>query len=549
MNAKPLKTWFFLVLALLLDTGCQQILRSHSWLAKFAPTNHSPVASALVLATKEDTMLQSSFFAADRDEGDTLFFDIAPGKGPVLGTIEIINDHTGEFRYTPDPNKSGEENFEFRVTDSANKTHFAPVTITITPVDDAPVALESSMTLLEDTPTKGTLVAMDSDSASVTYALATNGSKGTVVIDDAKTGAFTYTPKLNANGPDSFSFVASDGSLASSPAMVSILIVPVNDPPVAARLTFSVAEDTTLSGNFAGSDPEGGSLTFAIVSNARFGVVTLTNAATGAFIFQPNQNFNGADSFTFKVNDGQLDSAPASVAINVTPVNDAPVAHNTSLSVTVNPVSGQLSASDPDGDRLTYTLVSAPTRGQLQGSTFASTGAFIYIPLVSGSGTDSFSFSVSDGVLTSNVATVTINIGVRLFSAMPALPSLVTPSLVLGTNYCVSRMANVPYAGGSGTSEDPYTLCSADQLGAIGQNPQDWNRVFRLETNIDLAAYDASTSEKTFEAAENFSGVFYGQGHEISNSRTDLPQSLELFVVLSGAAQDLRLSNIRLTSE
>ena len=103
-------------------------------------------------------------------------------------------------------------------------------------------------------------------------------------------------------------------------------MTPVNDTPVAVDGALNTNEDTTGSGTLAATDPDGQPLTFSIIANGTRGTALITDAATGAFTYTPNANANGADSFTFKVNDGHLDSNVATVLISVSAVNDPPVA-------------------------------------------------------------------------------------------------------------------------------------------------------------------------------------------------------------------------------
>ena len=134
------------------------------------------------------------------------------------------------------------------------------------------------------------------------------------------TESLVWTPAANVNGTVSaFTVKAYDGSLLSSTAIqVMTNIDAVNDAPVANAQTIAATENTTYTGTLTGSDIEGNALTYSVVSQGSKGVVTITNATTGAFTYVPNTNANGSDSFTFKVNDGSLDSAPATVTVNIT---------------------------------------------------------------------------------------------------------------------------------------------------------------------------------------------------------------------------------------
>ena len=140
-------------------------------------------------------------------------------------------------------------------------------------------------------------------------------------------GRFTsYTPDPNFHGPDGFTYKANDGSLDSFPAIVSITVRPVNDAPAAADGTLTTAEDTAKAGTVAATDVDGDRLTYRVVAGPAHGTLTAFDPANGDFTYLPGPNYNGLDGFTFKANDGTVDSNTAAVAIAVTPVNDAPVA-------------------------------------------------------------------------------------------------------------------------------------------------------------------------------------------------------------------------------
>src|SRR5262249_38691692 len=137
------------------------------------------------------------------------------------------------------------------------------------------------------------------------------------------------TPSLNYNGPDSFTFKVNDGTVDSNVATFSITVNPVNDPPVANNGSASTNEDTQLIGSLSATDVDNNPLTFIKVANPANGTVVVDS--NGTFVYTPNANFFGSDSFTFKANDGSVDSNIATETITVNPVNDAPVANNGTL--------------------------------------------------------------------------------------------------------------------------------------------------------------------------------------------------------------------------
>src|SRR5205085_1070291 len=163
-----------------------------------------------------------------------------------------------------------------------------------------------------------------------------------------------------------FTFKASDGSLDSNVATVSLTVTPVNDAPVANDASVSTAEDTVLAGSVAGTDVDADALTYSVVSGPVHGTLTSFDSATGAYTYTPAANYNGGDSFTFKANDGKVDSNIATVSLTVTPGNDAPLANNGSASTAEDTaLAGSVAATDVDADTLTYSVVSGPAHGTL----------------------------------------------------------------------------------------------------------------------------------------------------------------------------------------
>ena len=199
----------------------------------------------------------------------TLTFALVPGSA-TNGTV-TINPATGAYSFTPAANYHGPASFQYVVNDGSLDSAAKAVSLTVSPVNDAPVAAVAAETAsgYEDTTITGTLLAgSDIDSATLTFALVPgSATNGTVTINPA-TGAYSFTPAANYHGPASFQYVVNDGSLDSAPKAVSLTVSPVNDAPVAAVAaeTASGNEDSTITGTLlAGSDIDSTTLTFALV--------------------------------------------------------------------------------------------------------------------------------------------------------------------------------------------------------------------------------------------------------------------------------------------
>ena len=273
--------------------------------------------------------------------------------------------------------------------------------ITVTAVNDPPVADDQFVTTDEDTSIATTLTGSDPDGDPLTFSIVTNPSHGGL---SGTPPGITYMPDLNFYGSDTFTFKANDGVADSAPATVSITVNPVNDAPVADDQSVTTNQDTSIGITLTATDPDGDSLTYSIVSWPLNGV--LTGTAPGV-TYTPNANYNGPDSFTFKANDGLGDSNIATVSITVNPVNDLPVADDQSVTTDEDTaVSITLTATDPDDDTLTYSIVSWPSNGMLTGTAPSVT----YTPNANYNGPDSFTFKANDGAADSNTATVSITV-------------------------------------------------------------------------------------------------------------------------------------------
>jgi PKD repeat protein len=361
------------------------------------PVNDAPVANGQSLDTDEDTSLSITLSATDT-EGDTLTYSIvdSPAHGTLSGSIPTLT-------YTPDVNYNGPDTFTFKANDGFLDSNIATISLTIHPINDAPVANDDGVTTNEDTSIAVTLVATDVDGDSLTYSVMTGPSHGTL----SGTGqTLTYTPDPDYNGPDSFTFMANDGFLDSNTATISITVDPVNDAPEAYPQSLNTDEDITLSITPIASDIDGDILTLSIVDNPTHGTLSGT-IANADLTYTPDADYFGLDEFTFKANDGLLDSNAAAIEIMVDPVNDAPVAIDDSVITNEDtPTVVTLSATDIEGDSLTLSIITSPSHGTLSGSG----GTPTYTPDADYNGPDSFTFNANDGEFDSNTATISLTI-------------------------------------------------------------------------------------------------------------------------------------------
>ena len=234
-------------------------------------------------------------------------------------------------------------------------------------------------------------------------------------LDLTADGSFTYTPDPNWYGSDRFSYRAISGEVQSNAAEVNLFVRSTNQPPVAVADSYTTLEDKPLivaaiDGLLSNdTDPDGDTLSAFVYSLQTLGV--LEPQQDGSFRYTPNYNDNGSDSFIYRAYDGQVYSEITTVTINITPVEDAPIAFPDSY-VTLPSQPLNVAAPgvlwndfDPEGFLLLAEEVTGVSHGLLE---FNSSGAFVYTPEAGYVGDDTFSYRVFDGGLYSTPAIVTI---------------------------------------------------------------------------------------------------------------------------------------------
>jgi VCBS repeat-containing protein len=327
---------------------------------KVASVNDAPVSSSGSLAVDEDGQATGTLSGSDVD-GDALTFAIV--KGPAHGTVTLQDAKAGTFTFTPAKDFHGSDSFTFEVGDGRARSAASTMTITVAPVNDAPVITGTSLQTSEDTAVKGSVTSRDVDGDRLTHTVATAPRKGRVDLDE-KTGAFTYTPMADVHGDDVFTIAVSDGT-ATAQADVTVKVASVNDAPVVGTEALQTAEDTALSGRLPVFDPDGDPMTVKLLTTTKLGSITLEDATTGRFRYVPQPDVWGDDRVEVEVSDGHL-TVRGVVVISVASVNDAPVTVPQSIATLEDtPVEVVAEGSDIDGDRLTFEVVRQPAVGRV----------------------------------------------------------------------------------------------------------------------------------------------------------------------------------------
>lgn len=271
--------------------------------------------------------------------------------------------------------------------------------------NNPPTAQSDNVATPEDSPVLITLMAGDPDGDELSYTVIEGPSHGRL---SGAPPSLTYLPEPDFHGSDSFVFKVTDRTVNSDPAIVSIVVKAVNDAPVANPQAVTTKMGIPISLALTGNDADGDQLTFIIDSAPVQSTLNLDPDfdANGKLIYTSAPGFTGTDSFTFKLNDGTLDSRPAGVSINVTE-NRHPVAHPQSASTAEDTsVAISLGGSDKDEDQLTYAVVAGPSNGSLSGTA----PSLRYTPDPNFTGSDQLTFTVNDGTVDSDPATVSITV-------------------------------------------------------------------------------------------------------------------------------------------
>ncbi|MGI2150307.1 putative Ig domain-containing protein [Shewanella baltica] len=361
-----------------------------------APT----ISSTAITAATQDAAYSYTFTAADTDVGDTLTLS-AVTKPSWLS----FNAATGVLSGTPSNADVGSHVVLLRVTDTDGLTAEQSFSITVTNVNDAPTISSTAITAAtQDAAYSYTFAASDTDVGDVlTFSAVT---KPSWLSFNAATGLLSGIPSNADVGAHPVTLRVTDTDGLTADQSFSITVTNVNDAPTISSTAITAAtQDAAYSYTFAASDTDVGDvLTFSAVTKPSW---LSFNAATGLLSGTPSNADVGAHPVTLRVTDTDGLTADQSFSITVTNVNDAPVA--TSLTVTLeedSSVAITLAAEDVDNDPLTYEVVSQPESGTLE----QHGTVWLYTPEKDFTGTDVFSFIAKDAELSSEPATVTINV-------------------------------------------------------------------------------------------------------------------------------------------
>ncbi|QTN21344.1 tandem-95 repeat protein [Rhizobacter sp. AJA081-3] len=410
-----------------------------------APVNDGPVAGNDGASFAEDSVATGNVLGNDSDvDGPSLSVtsfvfggvSFPAGSTAIVGGVgTLVINADGSWNFTPAANFTGPVPAIQVTTTDGSLSATSTLSLTVTPVNDAPLAQDDLASTPINTPATIAVLANDSDvegeALTVTGASLANPAQGTVTVNPD--GTLGFVPALNFTGTATITYTVRDASGASTTATVTVN-VGNNTAPDGADVTRSLPEDgsyTVQAGDFGFTDadagqtlanvridslPAAGALLLNGVPVTAGTVVSLAQLAAGDLTFVPAVDGNGAPyaSFGFSVQDssGGFDTTPNTFRFDVTPVNDAPVAAidtastNEDTALTLTPATLLANDSDVDGDTLFITSV----QGAVNGSVALVGGNVVFTPAANYNGPASFTYTVIDGNGGSSTATVNLTI-------------------------------------------------------------------------------------------------------------------------------------------
>ena len=383
------------------------------------PINDAPVPEDKTFEVEEDGTLiftDADLLAGATDiEGDNLTVEGVSYDG---GDGILTDNGNGTYTFAPNENFNGDVNFSFDVSDGTD-TVSANVDVSVTPVNDPPVAGSTSYTVHEDnsiTISDAQLLANSSDLEgdvsidSVSY----SGSDGVLQINGD--GTYTFSPNENFNGEVTLDVVVADEEGATDATTAGITVLEVNDPPVAGPTSYTIDEDSVLTFSESqvllnASDVEGDVELVGISYDGPDGIFTVNDDGTCSFA--PNENFNGQVQLDVTIRDEDGAEVDTVINVNVLPINDAPVSGDLAYSVdedgaiTLSQEQLLSQASDIEGDDLTASDLTVDGNATV---TANDDGSFTITPDADFNGDIDISFDISDGTNTVQAtADLTVN--------------------------------------------------------------------------------------------------------------------------------------------
>jgi hypothetical protein len=372
--------------------------------------NTAPTAIVDLANTEEDNAALISVLVNDIDSDSDILVVTSIPTAPTSGTA-IINPGDTTITYTPDTNFVGGDAFSYSIEDGFGGSDTALITVTVTPVNDVPVANDDTASTSEDTSASVNVLANDVDIENDTLSVFSVGApqNGAAIINPDNT--ISYSPNTDFSGTDSFTYDVSDGNGGTPSATVTITVSAVNDAPVASDDTAVASEDIPVVIAVLTNDVDvDSSLVVVSVTPPTDGTASI-DADNLTITYTSNANFDGVDTFDYIVSDGSLTDT-GTVTITVSSANDPPAAvDDGSSTLEDTQVTVDVLSNDADidlGDILSVISVTSPDNGAAAINSMDNT--ISYSPDLNFNGIDSFDYTISDSNGSTDAATVTVTV-------------------------------------------------------------------------------------------------------------------------------------------
>ena len=369
-------------------------------------TGDDPIASPDTASTDEDTPVVIDVLSNDTDpNGDTLTIVGTPTAGN--GTVTVNGD--GTLNYTPDPNYNGPDTITYVVRDPSGNTDTSTVTVTVDPVNDAPVAVDDTASTAVGTAVRIDILSNDTDVDGDRLSIVgtPTSPNGTVVVNGDRT--ITFTPTSGFTGTATISYTVTDPDGLTDTAVVTVGVG--GDSPTANPDTATTDEDTPVVIDVLTNDTDPNGDTLTIVGTPTAGNGTVTVNGDGTLNYTPDPDYNGPDTITYTVRDPSGNTDTSTVAVTVDPVNDAPVAlDDAATTPTGTPVIIDILANDSDVDGDTLSIVGTPTSPD---GTVVVNGdnTITFTPTSGFGGPTTISYTVRDPAGLTDTAVVSVVVG------------------------------------------------------------------------------------------------------------------------------------------
>jgi hypothetical protein len=348
------------------------VTQDHTIAVSFSRINTAPVAKETSVYTDEDVKTTGFMEATDID-GDSLTYQITvPGK---LGKVHVVDNTTGEFVYTPTPNKSGIDTITFTASDGKKTSNAGTVLVHINAVNDVPTAINQSVETALSESIHITLRAIDMDGDPIQYNIVKTPEKGKLT---GNAPYLTYEPLTEVRAIDEFYFTASDSNSTSYTAIVEITI---GNPDA----DFICDEDTPFTYTIQHLEPDDHCI---IVNAPEHGSITVIGRS---IIYTPYLDYNGPDQLDYT---SENMTENEQLKVYVRPINDAPVI-NMPLSLTMledDAISISVTVTDVENNALKITI-DPPPNGEIIGEI----PDLQYQPMAGFTGSDYITVHAMDG--------------------------------------------------------------------------------------------------------------------------------------------------------